>query len=48
MFDGPTADALAAFHRLMEDESRGTPRDALQLQEGNERVFVGGGQVRRT
>ena len=46
VFDGRTEEALAAFHRVMEEESRGTARGALQLQEGDERVYVGGGRVR--
>jgi hypothetical protein len=46
LFDGATEEALAAFHRVMEDESRGTDKSALQLQQGDERAFVGGARIR--
>jgi ABC-2 type transport system ATP-binding protein len=48
MFDGPTEDALAAYHRIMEDEtsSRNTSAGSiLSMQQGSELVFTGGSRV---
>jgi ABC-2 type transport system ATP-binding protein len=49
MFDGPTEDALAAYHRIMEEETSdriGAGGNPMSLQQGDEIVYTGGARVR--
>jgi ABC-type polysaccharide/polyol phosphate transport system ATPase subunit len=43
VFDGPTEDALATFHAVMQDEAATQPELDHQLQEGTS--FIGGAQL---